>query len=125
MVWEKGYLWKETDVGRLRVLRDVEEFEAVMREVHDGMGHRQLRAVIGYFATRFWTPASAKLIKSYIRSCKTCQKFIGNNTLHSPGYSPKAVDVFTRWSVDFASPFPEDVHTGCKYVILAVDFLSR
>jgi transposase InsO family protein len=125
MVWEDDCLWKETEGGRLRVLQDAEEFEAVMREVHDGMGHRQLRAVIGYFATRFWTPASAKLIKSYIRSCKTCQKFSGNNTLHSPGYSPKAVDVFSHWSVDFAGPFPEDVHTGCKYVILAVDFLSR
>ena len=89
------------------------------------MGHRQLQAVIGYFATRFWTAASAKLIKSYIRSCKTWQKFSGNNTLHSPGYSPKAVDVFTHWSVDFAGPFPQDVHTGWKYVMLAVDFLSR
>ena len=125
MVWEEGFLWKETKVGRLRVLPTAEEFEAVMREVHDGMGHRQLRAVIGYFATRFWIPASAKLIKSYIRSCKTCQKFCKNNTLHSPGYSPRAVDVFTHWSIDFAGPFPEDEHTGCKYVILAVDFLSR
>jgi len=125
MVLEDGCLWKETEAGRLRVLQDVEEFEAVMREVHDSMGHRQLRVVIGYFATRFWTSASAKLIKSYIRSCKTCQKFSENNTLHSPGYSPKAVDVFTHWSIDFAGPFPEDVHPGCKYVILAVDFLSR
>jgi len=83
------------------------------------------RAVIGYFATRFWTPASAKLIKSYICSCKTCQKFSGNNTLHSPGYSPKAVDVFTHWSIDFAGLFPRGRHTGCKYVTLAVASLSR
>jgi hypothetical protein len=106
MVWKDSCLWKETGVGRLRVLQDVEEFEEVIREVHDGMGHRQLQAVIGYFATQFWTPASAKLIKSYIRSCKTCQKFSGNNTLHSPGYSPKAVDVVTHWSIDFTGPFP-------------------
>jgi len=37
MVWVEGCLWKETEGGRLRVLRDAEEFEAVMREVHDGM----------------------------------------------------------------------------------------
>ena len=125
MKLEDGKVWRDGQDRWLLVLESEEEFNDVMKELHDGMGHRQVRAVIGYFNTRYWAPASAKLIESYIRSCSICQKFSKNNILQAPGYSPKGVDVFSHWSVDFAGPFPEDTHTGSRYVIFAVDFLSR
>ena len=40
-------------------------------------------------------------------------------------YSPSAKDVFTHWSIDFAGPFPKDAETGCQYVILAVDWVTK
>jgi transposase InsO family protein len=122
---DEDVLWKEAEVGRVRVIEDMKRFEEVMREIHDGMGHRQLRTVIGYFTARYWVPAAAKLIETYIRSCETCQRYSRNNVLHAPGYSPRAVDIFAHWSIDFAGPFPEDMHTGARYIIIAVDFLTR
>jgi len=122
---EDGKIWRDANDRWLLVVETEEDLTGITKELHDGMGHRQARAVIGHFNMRYWAPASAKLIESYVRSCPTCQKFSRNNTLQSPGYCPRGVDVFSHWSVDFAGPFPEDTHTGSKYVILAVDFLSR
>lgn len=118
-------MWVTGPASKARVLEKQEEFQAIMRELHDGMGHHQLRAVLAYFTTRYWIPAAPKLIESYIRSCHTCQKYSKNNILQVPGYTPQAADIFSRWSIDFAGPFPPDTHTGDRYAIFAVDFLSR
>jgi hypothetical protein len=125
MKLEDGKVWRDGQDRWLLVTESEEEFGDVMRKLHDGMGHRQAWAVISYFNTRYWAPVSAKLIESYVCSCSICQKFSKNNVLHAPGYSPRGVDVFSHWSVEFAGPFPEDTHTGSRYVIFAVNFLSR
>jgi len=68
---------------------------------------------------------SGEIIARHIAACRQCQQFAKPNPLAVPGYSVSPTDVFSHWSIDFAGPFPEDVTTGAKYAILAVDWLSR
>lgn len=79
-----------------------------------------------HFASRYWVPAAAKLLKRHILACKTSQCFANAkiNAAHSPGFSPAASDVFTHWSVDFAGFFPKD-HSGMEYIIIAVEWVTR
>ena len=72
-------------------------------------------------------PAAATLIKRHILTCKVCQCFANAkiNALQSPGFSPRASDVFTHWSIDFAGPFPKDSQTGMEYIVIAVEWLTR
>jgi hypothetical protein len=120
-----GKLVQRSGEVTLEVIENSDRFMAVMREMHDGMGHRQYTTIIHHFAGRFFMPCAAKLIKNYIRSCHKCQQYARNNPITAPGYSPKAQDVFSHWSLDFAGPFPEDMGSGATYVIFGVDFLSR
>ena len=62
-------------------------------------------------------------------SCKVCQAFssakVSAQLSSGPGTRARAGDVFTHWSVDFAGPFPKDSETGCEYVIIAVEWVTR
>ena len=127
-----GILFKDVRQGmggplRLEVLDTPARLREVLLMCHEGMGHRQLRSIYKYFCSRYWVPAAAKLIKRHLMACKTCQCFANArvNSIRSPGYSPRASDVFTHWSVDFAGPFPKDAETGMEYVIIAVEWITR
>ena len=76
----------------------------------------------------------------HILACQICQQFSKPNPLAAPGYTVNPTDVFSHWSIDFVGPFPdvfshwsidfvrpfpEDMATGNKFVILAVDWLTR
>lgn len=43
----------------------------------------------------------------------------------APGFSPSAQDVVTHWSIDFAGPCPPDRATGHKYIVVAVEWVTR
>ena len=130
---EDGKLWKMVKRGastiRLEILDIPACLQEVMRMCHEGMGHRQLRSVYRHFRSRFWVPGAAKLIKRHILSCKVCQAFssakVSAQLSSGPGTRARAGDVFTHWSVDFAGPFPKDSETGCEYVIIAVEWVTR
>ena len=94
---------------------------------HKGMGHRQLGSVYEYFSRRFWVPGAVKLIKRHILACSVCQQFAADvSPPHaSPGFSPSAKDIFTHWSIDFVGPFPPDAVTGHRFVIVAVEWVTR
>jgi len=110
---------------KVEVVDKVERIKEVLIMLHDGMGHRALRSCYNLFRQRFWVPGAAKIIARHIAACRQCQQFAKPNPLAVPGYSVSPTDVFSHWSIDFAGPFPEDVTTGAKYAILAVDWLSR
>lgn len=126
MLWDSEKVWKlRRDGVKVEVLCEPERIREVLLMLHEGMSHRALGSCYMMFQDQYWMPAASKIIGRHIMSCKTCQEFSKPNPLGAPGYSVSPTDVFSHWSIDFAGPFPEDVQTGCKYVILAVDWLSR
>ena len=125
-VGEDGRLWKNTRRGlRVEIIDSAVKLHDVLLLCHDGMGHRQLGSVYDYFSRRYWIPAAVKFIKRHILACTVCQQFANDLVLPPPGFSPSAKEVFTHWSIDFAGPFASDVVTGCRFVIVAVEWATR
>ena len=118
-------IWKTTGSLQLKVLESPEEILPVLRELHDGFGHRGLAAVLHHFRLRYWIPAAAKVIRQYISGCTACQKLAAPLKFEVPGYQVQPSDVVSHWSVDCVGPFPADPRTGDLHVIIAVDWLSR
>ncbi|RPB25471.1 hypothetical protein L211DRAFT_782944, partial [Terfezia boudieri ATCC MYA-4762] len=116
---------RDKEYKRVEVLDNTERTKEVLIMIHDGMGHRGLRSCYAVFSQRFWIPAAAKIIERHISACRQCQQFSKPNPLATPGYGISPTDIFSHWSIDFAGPFPEDVSTGARFVILAVDWLTR
>ena len=110
---------------KVEVLDKIKRIKKVLVMLHDGMGHRALGSCYNLFRQCFWVPGVAKIITRHIAACRQCQQFAKPNPLAVPGYSISPTDIFSYWSIDFAGPFPEDITTGAKYVILAMDWLSR
>lgn len=125
---DDGKLCKTTRRGfRVEIVDSAARLREVLLMCHEGMGHRQLGSVYDYFVRRYWVPGASKLIKRHILACGVCQQFASDvSPPHaSPGFSPSAKDVFTHWSVDFAGPFPPDAATGHRYIVVAVEWITR
>ena len=126
---ENDKIWKVTRGGQtVEVLDIAERLHEVLLICHEGMGYRQLGTVYDYFCRRFWVPCAAKLVRRHIWACKVCKSFAAKSVRTmggATGYSPSAKDVFMHWSIDFAGPFPRDAETGCQYVIVAVDCVTK
>lgn len=111
--------------SRLEVLDSLQKIKEVLNLLHDGMGHRATGSCYQIFQTRFWLPGAWKIIERHIQSCVVCQEFTKPNPLAAPGYKVQPSDVFTHWSIDFAGPFPADSESGCRYVCIAVEWVTR
>lgn len=120
-----GSIWKVERSLRLKVLETPGDMLAVLKELHDGFGHRALPAVFHHFRLRYWIPAAAKVLKQYIEGCSACQRLAAPNKFEVPGYRIQPNDVFSHWSIDCIGPFPADPRTGDLHVIIAVDWLTR
>lgn len=101
------------------------DLRTVLKELHDGFGHRALPLVYHHFKLRYWVPAAAQDIKHYIESCSACQHLAAPNRFEVPGYQVQPNDVFSHWSVHCIGPCPADPRTGDLHVIIAMDWLSR
>lgn len=107
------------------MLLNPDDILAILRELHDGFGHRALPAVYHHFKLRYWIPAAAKVIRQYIHGCSACQRLAAPNKFEVPGYQIQPHDIFSHWSGDCISPFPADPRTGDLHVIIAVYWLTR
>ena len=81
-----GTIWKEERTLRLKVLETPADILAVMKELHDGFGHRALPAVYHHFRLQYWIPPAAEVIKQYIEGCSACQQLAAPNKFEVPGY---------------------------------------
>ena len=125
LTFDGSTIWKIDKTLKLKVLETPMGLLAVLKELHDGFGHRALPAVYHHFKLRYWIPAAAKVIKHYIEGCSACQRLAAPNKFEVPGYQVQPDDVFSHWSIDCIGPFPADPRTGDLHVIMAVDWLSR
>ncbi|KAF8428391.1 hypothetical protein BGX38DRAFT_1299370 [Terfezia claveryi] len=127
-VWAMKKVNRRSEDGeyrRVEVLDTVERTKEVLIMIHDGMGHRGSRTCYVVFIQRFWIPAAAKIIERHISACRQCQQFSKPNPLATPGYGISPTDIFSYWSIDFAGPFLEDVATGARFAILAVETVDE
>jgi hypothetical protein len=62
--------------------------------------------------------------KSFVQCCSKCQKHGNINTRDAmPLTSNIQIDIFDVWGIDFIGPFPN--FEGCKYILVAVNYVSK
>ena len=67
-------IWKMDKTLKLQVLETPAAMLAVLKELHDGFGHRALPTVYHHFKLRYWIPVVAKVIRHYIEGCSAYQR---------------------------------------------------
>jgi RNase H-like domain found in reverse transcriptase/Integrase zinc binding domain/Integrase core domain/Reverse transcriptase (RNA-dependent DNA polymerase) len=96
----------------------------IVKEAHDGGGHRGLDATMAVITARYWIPVLEKVVLRHIARCDTCQRFAKSHKVYAPNYTVRSYDIFKHWGIDTVGPFPPDSQ-GNKYAIVAVDYLTR
>jgi hypothetical protein len=62
--------------------------------------------------------------KSFIRHHSRCQRHENINTRDAmPPTLNLQIDIFDVWGIDFMGPFPN--LEGCKYILVAIDYVSK
>ncbi|GKA32603.1 reverse transcriptase domain-containing protein [Tanacetum coccineum] len=129
----KNYFWDEPYVFKLcpnNVMRRCivgNEILEILAHCHSGptRGHHSA-SITGrkVYELGFFWPSIFKYVKDYVMICDTCQRF-GNIPSRSemPRNNIQVCDVFCIWGLDSTGPFPNS--KGNKYILVAVDFVSK
>src|SRR5438034_513931 len=124
---KNNYLYKKDkrkENNLLRVIRK-HEMEPVLFMFHNDPTAAQFAvdAMFEKIRTRYYWPQMYEDIRTYVRSCDSCQrrgKNKRNQTLHPiPVNSP-----FYQIGIDFVGPLPITENEN-KYIIVAMDYLTK
>jgi hypothetical protein len=66
----------------------------ILKEAHDGGGHRGLDATMSIITARYWIPVVEKVVLRHIMKCATCQKYAKANKFYNPNYGVQSYDLF-------------------------------
>jgi hypothetical protein len=68
-----GRLWRRQVQGRHQLVLNPGQYEQVLREAHDDLGHKGFYATLRTLLDRFWWPSIADNVKQYLTTCHECQ----------------------------------------------------
>jgi hypothetical protein len=72
----------------------------------------------------FYWPTMYDDAKSFVRCCSRCQRHGNINARDAmPLTSNLQIDIYDVCGIDFMGPFPNS--EGCKYILVAVDYVSK
>ena len=102
---------------------------SVLFTAHDAIlaGHNGVRRTVQRVLLRFWWPGVRRDVRSYVRTCDTCQKTIAKGKVHRvPLEKMPHVDTpFKRIAIDLIGPFKPVSRNGYTHVLTIVDVATR
>ncbi|GJY34141.1 reverse transcriptase domain-containing protein [Tanacetum coccineum] len=125
--WDKPYAFKLcSDNVMRRCVAENEIFE-ILAHCHSGpTGGHHSASITGrkVYESGFYWPSIFKDAKDYVMRCDASQRS-GNISSRSmiPENNIQVCGVFDIWGLDFIGPFPNS--KGNKYILLAVDYVSK
>lgn len=126
-LWDDPFLFKVDADQILRRCIPNSDFEDVLRHCHSlpcgGHAGPQKTAYKVLQAGFYW-PSLFKDAKSFVESCDACQRSGSISKRHEmPQNAILEVELFDVWCIDYMGPFPSS--NGFKYILLAVDYVSK
>ncbi|GJU88621.1 reverse transcriptase domain-containing protein [Tanacetum coccineum] len=125
--WDDPYLFRTCADQIIRRCVHGQEALEILKACHEGPtgGHHSanLTARKVFDAGFFW-PTIYRDAHTMIKSCDTCQrqgKISQRDEMHQN--SIQVCEIFDVWGIDFMGPFPSS--RGNKYILVAVDYLSK
>ena len=68
-----GRLWRRNAIGRDQLFLSPPQRLPIIREAHDGLGHKGIYSTRRIILDRFWWPTLDRNIKWYVNTCHQCQ----------------------------------------------------
>jgi hypothetical protein len=116
----EGKLYQRDKQGNHQRVINKDERLTVLRQIHDGLGHKGFFPCRSQLYKRFWWPNAAEDLKWYLKTCQVCQE---RNIfkVHLPPIIPEPATLFGRIHVD--TMFMPKAR-GFRYIVQAVCSLS-
>jgi hypothetical protein len=112
---------QHADGADLKVIFDPQKRRDLLKQVHDGYGHRGVHAVFETLKHRFWWPYMFQDIKHHIATCHECQ-IRSTVRLAIPPTVSQPATIFQKIYLDVMHM---PTAQGYKYIVAARDDLSQ
>ena len=126
--YQDGELYKisQTDKEYRRIVIPTHHVKNILSGAHDYhlSGHQGAERTYQQLVKIYWWPQMWKDVQHYIRTCDTCQKrkTIKDFVPRQPSTTPNAP--FEHIGIDVIGPLLRTL-TGKKYIVIAVDWLTK
>ncbi|CAI7889573.1 unnamed protein product [Closterium sp. NIES-54] len=122
--WYQGQVQLQTKDGWKRVLEPAAR-EAIIKEVHEKLGHYGPLRTIQLLQTRWWWAGMRKEVKEWVEKCELCCRNKATLLRSQAELQPLAiVELGYRWSLDIAGELPVS-RRGRKYIVLMIEHVSK
>lgn len=118
---DERYMWTARNGKPLKVIMDRSRRMRILKQAHEGLGHRGVKAVYELVRERFHWPHMWASIKSHVATCHECQ-IRNTKKIELPLTVSTPVSLFSKVYIDVMN-MPEV--SGYKYIVAARDDLSR
>ncbi|UYV71202.1 hypothetical protein LAZ67_8002154 [Cordylochernes scorpioides] len=114
-------------IGLLRAVVPASFKEHILKEYHDNMSHPSMNKTVKLIVPLFWWSDMVQEIKSYVRSCRTCQltKLSNQPTLGQliiPDTELQPAQVISAYTIVMGTSAEKTKH---KYIQVFIDHLTR
>ncbi len=123
--WKEDILWRWKGQNKaVRVLTE-DQFYPLMYMFHDAptAGHISAKKILPKLQERYYWPQMYIDVEKYVQACYECQMKKPPKRLNELHPIPPST-LFNRWGIDMVGPLPI-TQRGNKYIIVAVEYLSR
>ena len=110
-----GRLWRHNPTGRDQLFISPSQRLAIVRAVHDDLGHKGIYSTRRTLLDRFWWPSLDQDVKWYINTCHQCQ-LRQTTKVRIPPVVPLPAPLFRKVYIDTMHMTPA---AGFKYIIQA------
>jgi hypothetical protein len=110
-----GRLWRRNPTGRDQLYLSPSQRFPVIREAHDGLGHKGIYSTRRTILDRFWWPTLDRDIKWYVNTCHQCQ-LRQTTKVRIPPVIRIPAPLFRKAYIDTMHMIPA---SGFKYIIQA------
>ena len=121
----KDGLLRKLENGSTRVVPDVPEREAVVRQVHDLSGHFGLRRTESILLASYWWPGIRKDVATVVGQCAVSDRVRKQFNKSNPNLNPLIIrGLFYRWGIDLCGLFPLSPHQN-RHCCVMIEHYSK
>ncbi|PIL34997.1 hypothetical protein GSI_02784 [Ganoderma sinense ZZ0214-1] len=123
-VAQGGLLWRcrHNRAGEVmvRVPTTLTDARAVIRDVHQEIGHLGVHAVTDALQSRVWIPFLMEHVRDVVSRCNSCQFTRREAPKPGPLHPLPRVDTFDCWAFDWIGPLHKS-QRGNEYILTSID----
>lgn len=126
---DDAWVYKSTPEAPTRVCVPTARRKEVWRAVHEDLNHIGQAKTRQLLSDRFYWPGLRNDVKKWTKGCHKCATCKDLQPTPAPlpmvPVDPSNLEVMEKISVDTIGPLTTDKESGAKYIVVAVDYVTR